>query len=67
MLYSIADREPLPYTSSSGAQSNSRIPFHRESGGGGYVGSYQYRGGSYGTDPDIDMPVTGQEDMDNRK
>ena len=72
MLYSTADREPLPpYTSSTSAapQSNSTIPFHREGGGGsGFVGSYhQFRGGSYGTDPDIDMPVPSQEDMDNRK
>ena len=66
------DREPLPYSTTSGAQSNSRIPFQkqqRESGSGfpgGPPPSYPFVEG-YGVDPDVDMPMRTQEEEDKRK
>ena len=68
-----ADREPLPYAATSGAQSNSRIPFQkqqRESGSGfpgGPPASYQFVEGGYGVDTDIDMPIRTQEEEEKRK
>ena len=72
MLYTLShltDCDPMSYTASSGAQSNSRIPFQtqrRESGNGfsgGPPSSYQYVGGAgYVADPDIDMPVHSRDE-----